>query len=80
MYECFITKMHFISRLTQFKSALQQLFRDERANSLPLSRVTSHVNEIYSHATFSAGEIQAALDKMTHDNQVMMADDIVFLI
>ncbi|PZC74031.1 hypothetical protein B5X24_HaOG208400 [Helicoverpa armigera] len=68
------------NRLTQFKSALQQLFREERANSLPLSRVTSYVNDKYSHETFSDGEVNAALQQMTHDNQVMMADDIVFLI
>ncbi|KAH9628094.1 hypothetical protein HF086_018310 [Spodoptera exigua] len=68
------------NRLTQFKSALHQLFKEERANSLPLSRVTSFVNEKYSHETFDDGEIMAALDKMTQDNQVMMADDIVFLI
>ncbi|CAK1543804.1 unnamed protein product [Leptosia nina] len=67
-------------RLTQFKSALQQLFRDERANSLPLDRITQYVNEKYSHATFDSGEITAALHRMTQDNQVMMADDIVFLI
>ncbi|XP_063827682.1 DNA replication licensing factor Mcm3 [Ostrinia nubilalis] len=68
------------NRLSQFKTALQQLFRDERANSLPLDRITAHVNEAYAHETFSEGEIHAALDKMTQDNQVMMADDIVFLI
>ncbi|CAH0582874.1 unnamed protein product [Chrysodeixis includens] len=68
------------NRLTQFKSALQQLFREERANSLPLSRVTSYVNDKFSHESFDDAEIQAALHKMTQDNQVMMADDIVFLI
>ncbi|CAH0723987.1 unnamed protein product, partial [Brenthis ino] len=68
------------NRLTQFKSALQQFFREERANSLPLDRITAYVNEKYSHETFDSGEIQAALDRMTQDNHVMMADDIVFLI
>lgn len=68
------------NRLTQFKSALQQLFREERANSLPLERVTTYVNDKYSHETFQDDEIQAALEHMTKDNQVMMADDIVFLI
>ncbi|XP_072929394.1 DNA replication licensing factor Mcm3 [Epargyreus clarus] len=68
------------NRLTQFKSALQQLFRDERANSLPLQRVTAHVNERYSHEPFATEEVAAALERMTADNQVMMADDIVFLI
>ncbi|XP_013137640.1 PREDICTED: DNA replication licensing factor MCM3 [Papilio polytes] len=67
-------------RLTQFKSALQQLFREERANSLPLDRVTRHVNDKYSHEPYSPAELLAALQRMTHDNHVMMADDIVFLI
>ncbi|XP_053605269.1 DNA replication licensing factor Mcm3 [Plodia interpunctella] len=68
------------NRLTQFKSALQQLFREERANSLPLSRITQYVNEKHSHELFAAAEIHTALERMTVDNQVMMADDIVFLI
>ncbi|KAG7309765.1 MCM DNA helicase complex subunit [Plutella xylostella] len=68
------------NRLTQFKTALQQLFREERANSLPLSRITAYVNEKYSHETFDSGEIHSALAKMTQDNQVMLADDIIFLI
>nr|XP_032515771.1 DNA replication licensing factor Mcm3 [Danaus plexippus plexippus] len=68
------------TRLSQFKSALQQLYREERANSLPLARITSYINEKYSHDTFESGEIHAALERMTQDNQVMMADDIVFLI
>lgn len=67
-------------RLSQFKSALQQLFREERANSLPLHRIATHVNETYSHDTFSPSDINNALHKMTQDNQVMLADDIVFLI
>ncbi|XP_059054526.1 DNA replication licensing factor Mcm3 [Achroia grisella] len=68
------------NRLGQFKSALQQLFRDERVNMLPLERITTYMNEKYSHETFDSDEIQAALERMTVDNQVMMADDIVFLI
>ncbi|XP_068622729.1 DNA replication licensing factor Mcm3 [Battus philenor] len=68
------------NRLSQFKSALQQLFREERTNSLALERITGYVNEKYSHQIFESGEVQAALERMTQDNQVMMADDIVFLI
>ncbi|RVE44312.1 hypothetical protein evm_011036 [Chilo suppressalis] len=67
-------------RLALFKSALQQLFREERANSLPLDRVRAYVNEKYSHATFDDQELNSALARMTKDNHVMMADDIVFLI
>ncbi|XP_050677836.1 DNA replication licensing factor Mcm3 [Leptidea sinapis] len=67
-------------RLTIFKSSLQQLYRDERANSLPLARITEYLNEKYAHEKFNSGEINAALNIMTKDNQVMLADDIVFLI
>ncbi|KOB68119.1 DNA replication licensing factor MCM3, partial [Operophtera brumata] len=67
-------------RLALFKKSLQQLFRDERASTLPLARVTSYLNEQYSHAPFETGEVHAALETMTLDNQVMLADDIVFLI
>lgn len=68
------------ARLAQFKSALHELFKSERANSLPLSRITKHLDEKYSHEIFDSAEVQAALDSMTSDNQVMMADDMVFLI
>ncbi|XP_063387262.1 DNA replication licensing factor Mcm3 [Cydia fagiglandana] len=68
------------NRLAQFKTALHELFRSERANSLPLARIAAFVNEKFSHAEFSPGELHAALDRMTADNHVMLADDIVFLI
>lgn len=67
-------------RLTNFKLALQQFFREERANSLPLARIKTYVNEKYSHQEFQDGEIEAALDDMTRENQIMVADDIIFLI
>ncbi|GBP89345.1 DNA replication licensing factor Mcm3 [Eumeta japonica] len=68
------------ARLEQFKSALQQLFREERASSLPLARIHAHANAAQAHAPFTDTELRAALARMTHDNQVMLADDIVFLI
>ncbi|KAJ2947303.1 hypothetical protein O0L34_g17020 [Tuta absoluta] len=67
-------------RLTQFKQSLQQLFRSERANSLPLARVSAHVNHAHAHAPYSAAETRAALMRMTQDNHLMQADDIIFLI
>ncbi|CAH3936399.1 unnamed protein product [Pieris brassicae] len=69
-----------VARLSLFKAALQQLFRDERANSLPLERIVRHLDEKHPSAPFDRAEVAAALTAMTHDNQVMMADDIVFLI
>ncbi|VVD00127.1 unnamed protein product [Leptidea sinapis] len=57
------------NELTIFKSSLQQLYRDERANSLPLARITEYLNEKYAHEKFDSGEINAALNIMTKDNQ-----------
>ncbi|XP_039750656.1 DNA replication licensing factor Mcm3 isoform X1 [Pararge aegeria] len=68
------------NRLAQFKSTLQQMFREQRVNNLPLDRITASLNEKFCHEVFSADEVDAALQRMTADNQVMMADDMVFLI
>jgi hypothetical protein len=65
--------------LTQFKTSLQRAFRDNRAQSLSLVRVRDSVNTD-NVEPFTQGEIHAAIDQMTEENQVMMADGIVFLI
>ncbi|KAH8409032.1 hypothetical protein KR009_005613 [Drosophila setifemur] len=67
------------ARLGAFKNGLQRLFRDAREQSLPLARITKAINEGNAEP-FSGGEIQAAMHRMTEDNQIMVADDIVFLI
>jgi DNA replication licensing factor MCM3 len=67
------------NRLTQFKTSLQRAFRDNRAQSLSLVRVRDSVNTD-NVEPFTQGEIRAAIDQMTEENQVMMADGIVFLI
>ncbi|CAH0552759.1 unnamed protein product [Brassicogethes aeneus] len=66
-------------RLSSFKSSLQKAFRENRTQSLSLAKVKDFVNTS-SASPFSQGEISAAIEKMTEDNQVMMADGIVFLI
>ncbi|XP_030375934.1 DNA replication licensing factor Mcm3 [Scaptodrosophila lebanonensis] len=66
-------------RLGVFKNGLQRLFREAREQSLPLARITVAINEKTTEP-FSSGEIQAAVHRMTEDNQIMVADEIVFLI
>ncbi|XP_034828694.1 DNA replication licensing factor Mcm3 [Maniola hyperantus] len=68
------------ARLAQFKDTLQQMFRSERVSNLPLDRITAQLNDKFCHEPFDGDEIHAALQRMTNDNQVMMADDMVFLI
>ncbi|XP_019876748.2 DNA replication licensing factor Mcm3 [Aethina tumida] len=66
-------------RLQIFKSSLHRAFKESRSQSLSLTKVREFVNQ-NNQAPFSQAEIGSAIDKMTDDNQVMMADGIVFLI
>ena len=63
-----------------FKATLLKLFKEERAQSLELERVKSFVNEENVGSEFSSSEIMAAIDKMSDDNQIMLADNVIFLI
>ncbi|XP_003474958.2 DNA replication licensing factor MCM3 isoform X2 [Cavia porcellus] len=67
------------SRLKAFKAALLNVFQEAHAQSVGLTRLTESINQ-GKEEPFSAEEIQAALDKMQDDNQVMLSEGIVFLI
>ncbi|XP_065170674.1 DNA replication licensing factor Mcm3 isoform X2 [Atheta coriaria] len=66
-------------RLAKFKSSLQRGFRDNRVQSLSLTKVKEIVNE-NNTSPFTESEVSAAIERMTDDNQIMVSDDIVFLI
>ncbi|XP_017774841.1 PREDICTED: DNA replication licensing factor Mcm3 [Nicrophorus vespilloides] len=68
------------NRLTLFKSSLQKGFRENRVQSLSVPKVRSIINTANSANPFTDSEIKAAIDRMTDDNQIMVSDDIVFLI
>ncbi|KAG5670940.1 hypothetical protein PVAND_001169 [Polypedilum vanderplanki] len=68
------------ARLNIFKNGLQKVFRESRDSSLPVERIVNYVNQNSGDIAFSQGEIKSALERMTNDNQIMVADDIVFLI
>lgn len=67
------------SRLDAFKNSLQKLFREAREQSLALTRIVAAINE-NNLEPFSESEVNAAVHRMTEDNQIMVADGIVFLI
>ena len=67
-------------RLKIFRASLLELFQAEHAQSLELSRVIDHVNAKNPTAQFSRDEILAAVQKMTDENQIMLSDDVIFLI
>lgn len=67
-------------RLKIFKNGLQILFRESRESSLPVERIVNYVNQKSGDVAFTQGEIKSAFERMTNDNQIMVADEIVFLI
>lgn len=56
------------------------MFRKERAQSLTLTSVIQNINTYSSGQHFTQQEVTSALNQMTEENQVMLADGIVFLI
>ncbi|TSN30233.1 Zygotic DNA replication licensing factor mcm3 [Bagarius yarrelli] len=66
-------------RMKEFKSALLEIFRAAHAQSVGMNALMKDINKDRA-APFEKAEVQAALAQMQDDNQVMVADDIIFLI
>lgn len=66
-------------RLKEFKSSLLATFQSAHAQSLNVKELKSDINK-EREKSFSDAEIRTALARMQDDNQVMVADDIIFLI
>ncbi|XP_066494108.1 DNA replication licensing factor MCM3 [Tiliqua scincoides] len=67
------------SRLKAFKVALLEVFRAAHAQSVGLKRLMESINQDNPNP-FSSTEVKLALEQMQDDNQIMMSDDIIFLI
>lgn len=67
-------------RFTLFKSSMQSVFASEHLQSLPVDTVVAALHRDYPDAKFSRAEIDAALNTMQDDNQVMVSDKQIFLI
>ena len=74
--------VEFISedRFKIFKTNLQKAFRETREQSLSLERVIEFVNKGIENDQFSKGEIDSAIERMTDDNHIMLADGFIILI
>ncbi|XP_067273884.1 DNA replication licensing factor MCM3 [Pseudorasbora parva] len=66
-------------RLKEFKTALLEVFRSAHAQSVGMIALMESINKS-SPSPFNETEVRAALARMQDDNQVMVADDIIFLI
>lgn len=66
-------------RLKEFKSSLFSVFQSAHAQSVKMTSLMDDINK-QRQDRFTEAEVRSALARMQDDNQVMMADDIVFLI
>uniref|UniRef100_A0A8C7SZE9 DNA replication licensing factor MCM3 n=1 Tax=Oncorhynchus mykiss TaxID=8022 RepID=A0A8C7SZE9_ONCMY len=71
--------LSLFSRLKEFKSSLLEVFRSAHAQSVGMNSLMESVNKDRD-APFALTEVGAALARMQDDNQIMLADDIIFLI
>ncbi|XP_041360828.1 zygotic DNA replication licensing factor mcm3-like [Gigantopelta aegis] len=67
-------------RLKVFRASLFNLFKAEHAQSVQLSKIKPFVNKEQPEKEFDDDEIILAIESMMDVNQVMLSDDIVFLI
>ena len=83
VYMGFVPEINLFTsrRLTKFKASLLSLFKSRHAQSLELDLVREQLKtEHTDDAAFSEDEMFAAIAKMMDDNQVMLSDQVVFLI
>ncbi|XP_024147519.1 DNA replication licensing factor MCM3 [Oryzias melastigma] len=66
-------------RLKEFKSSLFAVFQSAHAQSIKMEALMDGINK-EGGAVFTDTEVRSALARMQDDNQVMVADNIVFLI
>ncbi|XP_068198615.1 DNA replication licensing factor MCM3 [Antennarius striatus] len=66
-------------RLKEFKSSLFEVFQSAHAQSLKMKSLMHDINKAGQNR-FTEPEVRSALARMQDDNQVMVADDIIFLI
>ncbi|KAG7316662.1 hypothetical protein KOW79_020203 [Hemibagrus wyckioides] len=66
-------------RMKVFKAALLKAFKVTRSQSVPIPELLTHINKGQSEE-FDQQEVQLLLERMQDDNQVMVSEDVVFLI
>lgn len=70
----------FPCRMGKFRSLLGKLFKDTHTQSQPVSVIIDYLAKEEQNEPFTQEEIDIAIQRMMDDNQVMLSDEIVFLI
>ncbi|KAJ8383580.1 hypothetical protein AAFF_G00219600 [Aldrovandia affinis] len=66
-------------RLKEFKAVLLRAFKGARSQSIPIPQLLLHVNKGVADP-FEERDVKELLARMQDDNQVMVSEDVVFLI
>ncbi|KAL6486216.1 hypothetical protein MHYP_G00056080 [Metynnis hypsauchen] len=66
-------------RMKVFKAALLKAFKVTRSQSVAVAELLTHINKGQSEE-FDQQEVNLLLERMQDDNQVMLSEDVVFLI
>ncbi|KAJ1191523.1 hypothetical protein NDU88_000839 [Pleurodeles waltl] len=66
-------------RIKEFKAALLKAFKTTRSESIAVAQLLEIINKV-NNDPFDHDEVQKALETMQSDNQVMLSEDVVFLI
>lgn len=66
-------------RLAVFRSSLNKLYKKDNTQMLPMTRITEYLNSEHKDKPYSKDEIDAAVIRMMDANQVMLSDDVLFL-
>ena len=69
-----------VCRLDHFKKCVVKAFAREHSQSLPIETIMEVVNSDHPDHPFTTREAEVALDKMQDANQVMVSEQMVFLI
>lgn len=73
------TNISSSTRLKEFKSSLFAVFQSAHAQSVKMKTLMDDINK-GREQHFSEAEVRDALAHMQDHNQVMVSDDIIFLI
>ncbi len=65
--------------MDRFRSLVNNVFSEEHSQSLPMAHILQYINKDVSQA-YTRDELNVALDIMQEANQVMVSEDMVFLI
>lgn len=66
--------------MAKFRNLLGKLFKDTHTQSQPVSNIIEFLAKEEEVEPFTQEEIDIAIQRMMDDNQVMLSDEIVFLI